>query len=88
MKLYTKIIDGLTYIMPANKIVIIKDDMQIFNPSEEMLFEDGWKVYVPVVTEVTDGQMLKQEIENIIEEILEYDSSANVNVFYINEMPI
>lgn len=88
MKLYTKTINGSTYIMPANKIVVIKDDMQIFNPSEEMLFEDGWKVYVPVVTEVTDEQMLKQEIENITEEILEYDSSANVNVFYINEMPI
>ena len=41
MKLYTKTIDGQTYTMPANKIVVIKDGMQIFNPTEEILLSDG-----------------------------------------------
>jgi hypothetical protein len=41
MKLYTKIINESSYIMPANRIVVIKDGMQIFNPTEEILFNDG-----------------------------------------------
>ena len=43
MKLYEKIIDGKQHCKPANKIVIIKDGMQTFNPTEEMLLEDGWQ---------------------------------------------
>ena len=42
MKLYEKIINGKQHCKPANKIVIIKDGMQTFNPTEEMLLEDGW----------------------------------------------
>ena len=45
MKLYEKIIDGKQHCKPANKIVIVKDGMQTFNPTEEMLLEDGWKVH-------------------------------------------
>ena len=43
MKLYEKIIDGKQHCKPANKIIIIKDGMQTFNPTEEMLLEDGWQ---------------------------------------------
>ena len=43
MKLYIK--DGV--IKPANRIVIKKDGMQIFNPSEEMILADGWVEYIP-----------------------------------------
>ena len=43
MKLYIK--DGV--IKPANRIVIKKDGMQIFNPSEEMILTDGWVEYIP-----------------------------------------
>ena len=42
MKLYTK--DG--QIKYANRIVIIKDGMQIINPSEEQILADGWEEYV------------------------------------------
>ena len=41
MKLYIKKTNGQTNIMPANKIVIVKDNAQIFNPTEDMLLEDG-----------------------------------------------
>ena len=43
MKLYEKIIDGKQHCKPANKIIIVKDGMQTFNPTEEMLLEDGWQ---------------------------------------------
>lgn len=88
MKLYTKSINGQTHVMPVNKIVIIKDDMQAFNPTEEMLLEEGWAVYIQTFTEVCDEHMLEQEINNIIEEILLYDSSNQVNMFYVNDIPI
>jgi hypothetical protein len=53
MKLYEKIIDGNLQRKPLSKIVLIKDEMQIFNPTEEMVLEDGWVEYVSVVEELT-----------------------------------
>ena len=83
MKLYTKIIDGQTYTMPANKIVVIKDGMQIFNPTEEILFSDGWKEHVASVIELTEEQLLIQAKESKILDINEYDNSENINKCYI-----
>lgn len=40
--LYTK--NGV--VKPRKKIIIIKDDFQIINPSEEMVLTDGWELYV------------------------------------------
>ena len=85
MKLYEKIIDGKQHCKPANKIVIIKDGMQTFNPTEEMLFNDGWRVYEPIKYEPTEEEILNREKEYMIEEIIRYDSSVEVNVFYIND---
>jgi hypothetical protein len=83
MKLYEKIIDGKQHIMPAKKIIIKKDGMQTFNPTEEMLLEDGWKVHEPVPYEPTEEEILNREKEYKIEEILRHDSSHEVNCFYI-----
>lgn len=83
MKLYEKIIDGKQHCKPANKIVIIKDGMQTFNPTEEMLFEDGWKVHEPVPYEPTEEEILNREKEHKIEDIIRHDSSIEVNGFYI-----
>lgn len=88
MKLYTKIIDGQTYIMPSNKIIVIKDNMQIFNPTEELLTGDGWKEYIAPANELTDEQILAQEKDAKIHDVIEYDSSTNINVFHVGEMPI
>lgn len=85
MKLYEKIINGKQHCKPANKIVIVKDGMQTFNPTEEMLLEDGWKVHVPVVYEHTEDEILIFEKDNLKEDIIRYDSSKSVNVFYIND---
>jgi hypothetical protein len=83
MKLYEKIIDGKQHCKPANKIVIVKDGMQTFNPTEEMLFADGWIEHIPVPYEPTEEEILNREKEHKIEEILRHDSSHEVNSFYI-----
>lgn len=83
MKLYEKIIDGKLHCKPANKIVIVKDGMQTFNPTEEMLFADGWVEHIPVTYEPTEEEILNREKEYKIEEILRHDSSYEVNCFYI-----
>ena len=84
MKLYEKIIDGKQHCKPANKIVIVKDGMQTFNPTEEMLLADGWKVHEPVPYEPTEEEILNREKEYKIEEIIRHDSSPEVNIFYID----
>lgn len=88
MKLYTKTIDGLVYIMPSNRIVVIKDGMQIFNPTEDILLSDGWKEYIAPENELTDEQILTQEKESKTIDVIEYDSSEEVNLFYVNDIPI
>ena len=84
MKLYEKIIDGKQHCKPANKIVIVKDGMQTFNPTEEMLLADGWVEHIPVPYEPTEEEILNREKEYKIEEILRHDSSPEVNIFYID----
>ena len=88
MKLYEKIIDGKQHCKPANKIVIIKDGMQTFNPTEEMLLEDGWVEHIPAQYEPTEEEIFNREKEYKIDEILNYDSSREVNGFYIDDQEI
>lgn len=62
--LYTK--NGV--IKPRKKIIIIKDDFQIINPTEEMILADGWELYVapepapyqPSPMEMLEKYQLKQ----------------------------
>ena len=88
MKLYEKIIDGKQHCKPANKIIIVKDGMQTINPTEEMLLEDGWVEHIPVQYESTEEEILNREKEHKINEILMYDSSIEVNGFYIDDQEI
>lgn len=89
MKLYQKIDNnGILHVMPRNKIVIIKDDMQIFNPTEDMLYEDGWERHVLPNCQVSEEEMLATEREHMIDDILTYDSSSEVNIFYVGGLPV
>lgn len=63
---------------PRNQIIIIKDDVQIICPEHEQLIEDGWELYV------TPEPTIDQIKYNKIQEISYYDSSNNVNSFYLN----
>lgn len=59
MKQYIK--DGI--IKDANRIVIKKDGMQIFNAPHEMLIEDGWVEYVaPIVERKKSRTQIVQEL--------------------------
>lgn len=90
MKRYTK--DG--QIKTRNQIVIksqrtIKDkdgnekvmNTNTYNPTEEMLLADGWVEYITPVYEPTIEDYRKRKID----EILRYDSSEEVNTFYMQE---
>lgn len=52
---------------------------QIINPKEEMIFADGWEEYVTPVYEPTIEDYRKRKKD----EILRYDSSDEVNAFFI-----
>lgn len=75
MKLYIK--DGI--VKARNEIVIHKDRMNTYNPTEEMIFADGWEEYVPPIEEPTIEDYRKRKKD----EILRYDSSEEVNMFSI-----
>lgn len=88
MKLYTKTINGVTHILPVNKIVLVENGMQVFNPTEKMLFDFGWIQYIPTTKEVSEEEIIKMEIEHLIDDIMSYDSSDNINIFFVNDIPV
>lgn len=61
------------------RIRVVKDGMQYFNPSEEMILADGWKEYVTPIYEPT----IEDYRIDKIREIMDFDSSPDVNIFYI-----
>lgn len=83
MKKYTKIINGERIIDTRSNITIDMDGMTTYNPTEEMLFENGWEVYDEVFIETIEDVK-----KNKAEEISNYDTSSDVNVFYVNDYPI
>ena len=87
MKLYTKIIEGVVYTLPLNKIILNINGMQIFAPTETMVKEDGW-VEQSLANELTDEEIFIQTKQNLINDLYIYDSSKDVNIFYINNIPL
>lgn len=67
-------------IKPADRIIVVKDGMQIINPTEEQILADGWELYVEPVHEPTLEEVKQQKIDQIIV----YDSSSAVNEFFVN----
>lgn len=88
MQLYIKNTGTITYILPLNKIVLDVDGKQIFNPTEELVLCNGWKIYNVANTEFSNDEIIELEKNRIIDDILVYDSSENVNVFYVNQIPM
>ena len=73
-------------IKPKNQIVLEFNDVQVINPTHEMLIEQGWDVYV--IPEPTEEEKFEQERQNLQNEITNYDVSDAVNIFYMNGMPM
>jgi hypothetical protein len=64
--------------------------MQIFNPTEEMILEDGWVEYISTVNipTPTDEEILERYRSDKIEDIIKYDASSEVNEFFLGETSI
>ena len=80
MKQYTK--NG--EIKYAKNIVLKLTDeegrrMQVFNPTEEMLLEDGWEVYTPPTIEPSTTPRKKSRFE-IIEELVAKQYNARTDI--------
>lgn len=73
-------------IKKRQNIQIEKDGFITFNPTDEMLFEAGWQVYVK--PEPTAEELLARAKRDKKREIEHYDSSSEVNEFYVNDVPI
>ena len=84
MKTYFKDIDGQRVYKNRKQIVIEKDGMNTYNPTEELILADGWQEYVYIEKELTLEEVKKHKIE----EINYYDQSSDVNIFYVNDIPI
>lgn len=61
-------------------------NLQTFNPTDEMLFADGWEIYTS--PEPTDEEIFNNAKRDKRFEIEAYDSSSAVNEFYIQDMPV
>ena len=85
MKKYVKEIDGKKVYKNSQQIVISKNGMSTYNPTEEMILSDGWVEYIVPVYEETEEELLNREKERMIEHIIRYDSSEDINVFYIGD---
>lgn len=97
---YSKIIDNKTVIKDANSITLYvtqqienpdtheMEDMefQVFNPTHEMLINDGWELYT--IPEPTEEEIFNKTKREKINEINHYDSSGEVNIFYIQGLPV
>lgn len=76
MKRYIK--EGI--IKTRNQIVIHKDGMNTYNPTEEMVLADGWVEYVlPTPAEPTAEELVQRAKNRKLRELHEYDESSEVN---------
>lgn len=80
MKRYTKEINGKTVIKTRQQIVISKNGMSTYNPTEEMILEDGWVEYIPPVIDTTPSQPKKDSF-TIMQEIIfeQYNAKTDIS---------
>lgn len=84
MKTYIKEIDGKRVVKSASKIIIINDGMQTISPTHDMIIADGWEEYAAeIVTELPKEKTLEEAKAEMIERVLTYDSSEEVNSFFV-----
>lgn len=85
-KIYTKVIDGVTVRKRRTNVILEKDGMQIINPTEEMLFKDGWVEYV--APEMSLEEKLVIAKNDKVAQINDYDKSKDVNIFFVQSEPV
>lgn len=88
MKTYIKEINGRVTILPANKIVIFNNNMQTINPTHDVIIADGWREYISEIQELHNDKTIEEVKTDMIERILVYDSSEEVNGFFVNDQQL
>lgn len=78
MKRYYKILseNETIYYSPSDG-PLITDKFQIFNPTEEILSQEGWREWI-------EPEIQRDYVSDKIREIELYDSSDSVNAFILN----
>lgn len=80
MRRYKKVIDGKTVIKTLKEIVIRKDGRVTYNPTEEMVLEDGWVEYVaPEPKPIPEKVLIERARRVKLNELHKYDESSEVN---------
>lgn len=82
MKRYFKEINGNIVYKVKQQISIKHGDCVTYNPSEEMILQDGWQIYVEPEKTVEDYRNEKMNM------LLNYDKSSAVNEFFIQGIAI
>lgn len=97
---YSKVIDNKTVVKEAKDIILYTTklienqdtremeeiEFQTFCPTEEMLLADGWEIYVK--KELAAEDLFQRAKMEKLYEINQYDASSEVNIFYVQELPI
>lgn len=89
MKLFSKTINGKLNVKQLNQIVIEKNGMSTYNPTEEMVLANGWEIYKKPETILTESDLLQQAKDVKLQQIKDYDESSEVNICkirYIDSM--
>lgn len=77
MELYIK----QNKIKQRKNINIVVDGMRIFNPTEDMLLQDGWEKYVPPIQEPVEipiEEQYKQRVVELIRERYSIDDELSI----------
>lgn len=82
-------------IKTRQEIVVVKNGMRAINPTEEMILADGWVEYVaptPEIIELSEEKKAKAALvrarHKLRNSIISYDSSSDVNCFYMQGKPM
>lgn len=78
MKYRKLLFNKIPIIREKSKIVIIKDGKRIYNPSEELLLQNGWKL------DSSTEEVLEEYKKEKIKDIQRYDTSRAINGFTVN----
>lgn len=86
MRYYSKVINGETVVKPADEIKIQFNGFVFISPPEGDILADGWTFCYK------DDDEIKKEIakkkDKLIQEVINYDLSDKVRVFYKDGIPM
>ena len=81
MELYKKEINGKSVVKPRNAIVVVKHNMQIINPSEDVILADGWmRVVEPNPYRPSEEEMARNNRNEEIAELKQMLSQTDYKV--------